>query len=93
MRYTIRYRCDRGESGPGLIVQAEEGTAYLFAGGRFQCRASGPGAPDRLPRALARPGRWTAVPRVAPFTLGGLRRLTGRPAPGGTRGDSAMAGQ
>ncbi len=80
-RYTIRYRCaDRGGR-TSLIVEDEQGGAHLFSDGRLRDRLVGDGASARLARRLATRGSWVPVPRVSPYTIEGLRRLTAPPAP------------
>ncbi len=79
--YTIRFRCaDRGGR-TALIVEDEQGDALLFSGGRLRDRLVGAGASARLARRLATRGTWVPVPRVSPYTVEGLRRITAPPTP------------
>ena len=78
--YTIRFRCaDRGGR-TALIVEDEQGGALLFSDGRLCDGLVGDGASARLARRLATRGTWVPVPRVSPYTIEGLRRLTAPPA-------------
>jgi hypothetical protein len=75
--YTVRYRCNDGHRTPALIVEDEQGTAYLYRGGRLRGWLRGRNASGRLARVLQRRAVCTRVPEVPPYTLEGLRRLTG----------------
>lgn len=78
-RYTVRYR-GRGRRGQTtLLVEDEQGRAYLFSGGWLQGRLSGERAVDRLAAILAERTTWRAVPEVYPYTINGLRQLVGLP--------------
>ena len=78
--YIVRYRCDDRSGRVALIVDDEYGTAHLFSDGRLHDRLVGDGASARLARRLATRGTWVPVPRVSPYTIEGLRRLTAPPA-------------
>ncbi|MDP9374173.1 MAG: hypothetical protein M3Q65_17305 [Chloroflexota bacterium] len=89
MHYTVRYRRCWTDGDIALIVQDEQGRAYLFVGGRLRALPGGK-VPAHLAWAIGPRNRWTSVPKVAPYTLEGLLRLTGamrgdcvdgRPAP------------
>ena len=75
--YTVRYRCTGDGHKPVLIVEDEQGTAYLYRGGRLRGWLGGRNASGRLARFLQRRAVCTRVPEVPPYTLEGLRRLTG----------------
>ena len=79
-RYSIRYRCADHAGRTALIVEDEHGGAHLFSDGRLRDRLAGDGASARLARRLATSGTWVPVPRVSPYTIEGLRRLTTLPA-------------
>ena len=74
--YTIRYRCGDGCGGTALIVEDDD-AAYLYERGELCLRRLGPQAGVALLRELGWRGDWVPVPRVAPYTLDELRRLTG----------------
>lgn len=74
--YTIRYRCDDQRGRTALIVEDPTGSAYLFSGGSLQSRLRGANAITRLHKRLARHAYWRQVPRVAPYSLDGLRQMT-----------------
>ncbi len=86
-RYAIRYRCEGSRGQVALIVEDNTGAAYLFSDGRLQGRFRGTDACEFLARQHAGSGSWTPVPRVAPYTLAGLRHLTA-PTPAGAKGGS-----
>ncbi len=75
-RYTVRYRCDDRRGKTALIVEDGSGAAYLFTGGTLQGRMSGANASSRLVKRLADVAHWRQVPRVAPYTIDGLRQMT-----------------
>ncbi len=79
--FTIRYRCTDRPGHTALIVEDEQGTAYLFSGGVLQTRTAGTHAAERLLHLMDAPECWQPVPVVPPFDLNGLRRLTA-PIPG-----------
>ncbi len=72
-QYTIRYRSTDPCGRTRLIVDDEQGTAYLFSGGELRLRCEGTEASGRLARDLERRARWVRVPTVSPYTLGELR--------------------
>ena len=74
--YTIRYRSTDPCGRTRLIVDDEQGTAYLFSGGELRLRREGAEASGRLARDLERRARWVRVPTVSPYTLGELRVIT-----------------
>jgi len=59
-----------------LIVEDPSGAAYLFSGGSLQGRLRGSNASTRLHKRLARLAQWRQVPRVAPYSIDGLRQMT-----------------
>jgi hypothetical protein len=71
-QYTILMR----DNGQALIVAAENGDHYIFSKDGLACRLSGSHSLERLQPRLLRLG-WVSVPRVAPYTLDGLRHLLG----------------
>jgi hypothetical protein len=75
-RYTIRFRCRRGATQTALIVEDQEGAAYLFQDGRLQ-QLTDRVAPEGLARTLEwrTPANWTPVPPVASYTLDELGYL------------------
>ena len=75
-QYTIRYRCDDRRGRTALIVEDPSGAAYLFSGGALQGRLRGTNASTRLHKRLERHAHWRQVPRVAPYSLDGLRQMT-----------------
>ena len=75
-RYTVRYRSNDRRGKTALIVEDNNGAAYLFTGGTLQGRVSGANASTRLARQLAEVAHWRQVPRVAPYTIDGLRQMT-----------------
>lgn len=75
-QYTIRYRCDDRRGRTALIVEDTSGAAYLFSGGSLQGRLHGKNASARLRNRLERHAHWRQVPRVAPYSLDGLRQMT-----------------
>lgn len=75
-QYTIRYRCDDRRGRTALIVEDPTGAAYLFSGGSLQGRLRGNDASTRLHKRLERHAHWQPVPRVAPYSLDGLRQMT-----------------
>ncbi len=77
--YVIRYRCGRDCDTTALIVEDEQGVAYLFSGGSLQSSLRGAHAPARLARMMGQLGVWASVPEVPPYTLEGLRRIAGPP--------------
>lgn len=81
-RYTIRYRGRSRRGQTTLIVEDEQGRAYLFSGGWLQGRLSGDKAAHRLATILAGHTSWRIVPKVCPYTIDGLRQLVGLPATG-----------
>lgn len=76
-RYTVRYRCNDRRGRTALIVEDSNGAAYLFTGGTLQGRMGGANASTRLARRLGEIAHWRQVPRVAPYTIDGLRQMTG----------------
>jgi hypothetical protein len=74
--YTIRYRSNGKSGKTALIVEDSAGTAYLFSGGSLQGQLHGNNASTRLATRLARNANWLPVPRVAPYTIDGLRQMT-----------------
>ena len=76
-QFTIRYRCDDPRGRTALIVEDNAGAAYLFTGGHLQGRLRGTNASARLARRLASNAEWQPIPRVTPYTLDGLRQITG----------------
>ncbi|HEX5503793.1 MAG TPA: hypothetical protein VFW96_14310 [Thermomicrobiales bacterium] len=74
-RYTVNYRGSDARGRPALIVTDAAGDACLFSEGVLQVRCAGPHAAARLAGLLAGRATWTAVPRAAPDTPAGLRRL------------------
>ena len=76
-RYTVRYRCSDRRGRTALIVEDSAGAAYLFTGGVLQGMVSGKNASTRLAKRLADTAYWRQVPRVAPYTVDGLRQITG----------------
>jgi|tagenome__1003787_1003787.scaffolds.fasta_scaffold19197237_1 hypothetical protein len=74
--YTIRYRSNGRSGKTALIVEDSAGTAYLFSGGSLQGQLHGSDASNRLASRLARTATWRPVPRVAPYTIDGLRQMT-----------------
>ena len=76
-RYTVRYRCNDRRGKTALIVEDSDGAAYLFTGGTLQGMVSGNNASTRLVKRLADVADWRQVPRVAPYTVDGLREMTG----------------
>src|SRR5947209_5404319 len=85
-RFTIRYRSSVVEGAIALIVEDEQGTAYLFREGTLQLRICGEHACEKLAGLLGGSAHWEPVPRVAPYSPAGLCALTGRKgdAPGPT---------
>ncbi|HET8627332.1 MAG TPA: hypothetical protein VFL91_07925 [Thermomicrobiales bacterium] len=82
-RYTVRYRGIDGRGRPALIVTDAGGAAYLYSDGALGLGYPGPDAAGRLVRLARRASdgaAWAVVPRGAPATLAGLRRLV-EPAP------------
>lgn len=75
-RYTVRYCCD-GRPAPALIVEDEQGTAYLFSGGTLQSKMGGAGASARLADLLGRTATWTSLSPPPSCSLDELRRLDG----------------
>ena len=75
-RYTVRYRSSDRRGKTALIVEDNTGTAYLFSGGALQGRVSGADATTRLVARLGNIDHWQQVPRVAPYTIDGLRQMT-----------------
>lgn len=75
-RYTVRYRCSDRRGRTALIVEDSAGAAYIFTGGSLQGRMGGSNASSRLAKRLAQVAQWRPVPRVAPYTLDGLRQMT-----------------
>jgi hypothetical protein len=75
-QYTIRYRSNGKSGKTALIVEDSSGTAYLFSGGSFQGQLQGNDASRRLASRMARTATWRPVPRVAPYTVDGLRQMT-----------------
>lgn len=75
-QYIIRYRCDDRRGRTALIVEDPSGAAYLFSGGSLQGRLRGSNASTRLHKRLARLAQWRQVPRVAPYSIDGLRQMT-----------------
>ncbi len=76
-RYTVRYRCNDRRGRTALIVEDSAGAAYLFTGGTLQGRLGGSNASTRLVKRLEEVAHWHQVPRVAPYTLDGLRQMAG----------------
>jgi hypothetical protein len=74
--YTIRYRSYDHAGRTALIVEDSAGTAYLFSGGWLQGQLRGGDASRRLAGRLDRNGSWRPVPRVAPYSIDGLRQMT-----------------
>ena len=77
--YTIRYRRTDASGDTLLIVDDEQGAAYLFAGGQLRQRLEGGEASRRLARELDPDARWVRVPTVAPYTVDELLRITAAP--------------
>lgn len=75
--YHVRYRCSYGGRNIALIVEDEQRNAYLFSDGSLQGKFEGDDAAARLARLLRRRGQWSPLPQVPPYTLDGLRQLTG----------------
>lgn len=75
--YHVRYRCGYGGRNTALIVEDEQHNAYLFSDGALQGKIAGNEAAARLARLLRRRGQWSPLPQVPPYTLDGLRQLTG----------------
>ena len=86
--YTVRYRCDDGRGGV-LLVEDDQGRAYLFSQGALQLRLSGADASARLAGLLARRAPCTPVSAAPPYKLAGLRRVAQTP-PG--HEDSVLCG-
>ncbi len=78
--YTIRYRRTDPSGETLLIVDDEQGAAYLFAGGQLRQRLEGGEAGGRLAREPDPDARWVRVPAVAPYTLIELHRITAVPS-------------
>lgn len=78
--YYVRYRCGYGGGNTALIVEDEHRTAYLFSDGWLQSKVEGDDATPRLARLMRRHGHWSPLPEVPPYTIDGLRRLTGAAA-------------
>ncbi|CAA9589285.1 MAG: hypothetical protein AVDCRST_MAG18-4593 [uncultured Thermomicrobiales bacterium] len=76
-RYTVRYRCSDRRGRTALIVEDSAGAAYLFTSGTLQGRMGGNNASTRLAKRLEQVAHWRQVPRVAPYTLDGLRQMAG----------------
>jgi hypothetical protein len=75
-QYTVRYRCNDRLGRTALIVEDSAGSAYLFTGGSLQGMVSGKNASTRLAKRLSEVAYWRQVPRVAPYTVDGLRQMT-----------------
>ena len=81
--YVVRYRNTDRINRTALIVEDATGIAYLFCDGDLRLQRAGEQASARLRAILARRGNWTSLPRVAPYTLAGLRALVGEGVSGG----------
>ncbi len=82
MHYYVRYRCGYRGGTTALIVEDEQRTAYLFSDGWLQSKIEGDDAATRLAELMRRRGHWSRLPEVPPYTIDGLRRLTGAEAGG-----------
>ena len=78
-RYTIRYRCITPTGQTSLIVEDEQGAAHIFSNGRLHAQITSADASTRLAQLLTGSSACMPVPRVSPYTLDGLRRLTDAP--------------
>ena len=75
MEYTIHFRTFRPGGGVALIVEGDDGMAYLLSGGTLQCGIRGVHPAARLQALLAGVAAWHPVPVVSPYTLPELRAL------------------
>ena len=80
--FTIRYRWTNPSGETLLIVDDEQGTAYLFGGGQLRQRLEGGEASGPLAREFTPDARWVRVPTVAPYTVDELHRITTVPRQG-----------
>jgi hypothetical protein len=72
--YAIRYRATTGRAGTALIVEDDDGWAYLLTRQGLGCAWRSTPPPRPIARFL-REASWVPVPRVAPYTLADLCRL------------------
>jgi hypothetical protein len=74
-QFTIRYRANKPDGRPMLIVQDDHGTAYLFSGQALQVRMRGARPCDRLVGRLRATADWQPVSPGTPLSLDALRDL------------------
>jgi hypothetical protein len=73
--FAIRYRANKPDGRPMLIVQDDQGAAYLFSGQALQVRIRGARPCDRLVRRLRATADWQPVPPSTPLRFAALQEL------------------